>query len=231
MVAFKECHLRVKFSCYSFLNFTRFPYDRSPAIAHEYWDVSTAMRFSRTRVISILIKRVILHFRARTISSLARTSGRVYDRTPRAILRSVKRTPPPSTSSSSRQHYVSRGRIYKRACRHVPELISYFDEVIRFAQLFSPSENKATRNRDLGLCVEHTRCAQAVFNLAGKFPWRYHRVWPTFDHKHVLANHRYLSTIELMVSIIILEAIVIIDCSIEKNFHGPMCYQRWIYIQ
>jgi len=159
---------------YSFL-INVISYDRSSAIAHEYWDVPT-MRLEDSRIITILIRRAFI-LRARTISSLARTSGRW------AVEFTTGR---PGRSfvllgelhllllHLSRASVTPRVAVFINACRHVLELISYSDKSPA-PPLLSPSEVK--RNRGIEFFPStHKVCSSIVFSWAKKFSWRYYRV-------------------------------------------------------
>lgn len=136
MIAYKKSH-KYKVSFHAML-FDWWCYTISRLIdyAESFTNIERFLQrvYEDERVILILIRGNMFLFSERTcsISSLAQTSGRWAVRfttgSPRAILRPVRRTPPPSTSSSSRARVTSRATVFINACRHVPELISCPDE-------------------------------------------------------------------------------------------------------
>lgn len=132
MAAFKEFHLyRVSFHFIPLSIYMISQY--SP---QSLTNIEMFLRRCDSRV--ILIRRAVPHFRARTISSLARTSGRravgfTTGRPGRSfvLLRELHLLP----LHLPRASITSRATVFINACRHVPELISYSDEVIRSAGL------------------------------------------------------------------------------------------------
>lgn len=141
-----------------------------------------------SRVITILIRHAFT-LRAQTISSLARTSGRwavefTTGRPERSfvLLGELHLLP----LHLSRASVTSRVAVFINACRHVLELISYSDKSPA-PPLFLPSEVK--RNRGIEFFhITHKVCSSCMVR---KFPWRYHRVWPTFDSTYSLIIDTY----------------------------------------
>lgn len=131
MAAFKEFHFfEVSFHITCFTIYV-ISYDRSRAIAHEHWDISTTIRLWRLTRNPDPNQTRVPYFRARTISSLARTSGRravgfTTGRLRRSfvLLGELHLLP----LHLPRASITSRAAVFINACRHVPELISYPDE-------------------------------------------------------------------------------------------------------